>query len=301
MRGYTGVGLEDSSWRGRSSDRNAAYADLLFDSGLRRSEGAALLCIELPKVESGRRYQWGRLASATSKSRRPRAFNMRSETLNSIQTYMDSTRAGIVRRAQELGTYEADEDRRVVEFVKENSRGTFVKWIGPDLVSYAAPLDRISPRVRASLYVPTDRGLEPCALWLSEDGRPMKSHSWENIFMAATARCRLLLGDSAPFATPHMLRHTFALYMLVALMSSMDSRFGLSPSDRRDFQLLYGDPWRLVQNLLGHASSETTRHIYLAPVTDLQIRIILEGELEDGAEFLSAIALLSGRVQDVDR
>jgi hypothetical protein len=35
LRGYTAEGRPDRSWRGRHDDRNAAYADLLFSSGLR--------------------------------------------------------------------------------------------------------------------------------------------------------------------------------------------------------------------------------------------------------------------------
>jgi len=34
----------------------------------------------------------------------------------------------------------------------------------------------------------------------------------------------------------------------------MDVRYGLSPEERRDFRLLYGDPWFMVSVLLGHAS-----------------------------------------------
>lgn len=63
--------------------------------------------------------------------------------------------------------------------------------------------------------------------------------------------------------------------MLVVLHHVMDVKLGLSPEERRDFRLLYGDPWRMVQDLLGHAQLETTRDIYLAPVADLQLRALL--------------------------
>ncbi|MFF8233999.1 hypothetical protein [Streptomyces caelestis] len=62
-----------------------------------------------------------------------------------------------------------------------------------------------------------------------------------------------------------MARHSFALVMLVVLSHVMDRRMGLTPEERRDFRLLYGDPWRMVQDLLGHAQLETTKHIYLNP------------------------------------
>jgi integrase len=62
----------------------------------------------------------------------------------------------------------------------------------------------------------------------------------------------------APYATPHSARHSFALYMLVVLNVLMDQKYGLTAEERRDFRQLYGDPWFLVQQLLGHASRETT-------------------------------------------
>ena len=44
LRGYGADGLPDSGWRGRNDDRNAAFAGLLFESGLRlwRVAGDAL-------------------------------------------------------------------------------------------------------------------------------------------------------------------------------------------------------------------------------------------------------------------
>ncbi len=48
-----------------------------------------------------------------------------------------------------------------------------------------------------------------------------------------------------------------------------------SGRDRRDFALLFGDPWWLVKTLLGHADVETTKRHYLAPVAHLQLESIL--------------------------
>ena len=105
---------------------------------------------------------------------------------------------------------------------------------------------------------------------------------------------------SPPFATPHMCRHSFALHMLVALHHAMDQRFGLTAEERRDYRLLYGDPWRMVKDLLGHASEQTTRDIYLAPVSDLQVRSLLTEDDDPGvAELLTRIAAASDRVQDI--
>lgn len=136
-------------------------------------------------------------------------------------------------------------------------------------------------------------------LWLSEDGLPFQSHSWERVFAAANDRCARVLGDGAPYCTPHMARHSFALTMLIAMRHALDTRFELDPQQRRDYELLYGNPYRMVKDLLGHKSEETTREVYLDPVRDVHIQSLLEGNLGEGAEFLQALAAASGRVQDV--
>src|SRR6266511_2827722 len=47
LRGYRADGLLDDAWRGRNEGRDAAFADLLLSSGLRRREAATLLLAEL--------------------------------------------------------------------------------------------------------------------------------------------------------------------------------------------------------------------------------------------------------------
>jgi integrase len=94
-----------------------------------------------------------------------------------------------------------------------------------------------------------------------------------------------------------MLRHSFALYMLVALHHAMDRRFGLTPEERRDFRQVYGDPWALVRDLLGHRSEATTRLIYLEPLSGLRIRSMLDDDA-DLETLLSRVAASSRLVID---
>jgi hypothetical protein len=56
LRGYTGDGVPEPGWRGRNDGRNAAFADLLFDSGLRLREGGCLLTVEVPVPMTGQVY-----------------------------------------------------------------------------------------------------------------------------------------------------------------------------------------------------------------------------------------------------
>lgn len=80
------------------------------------------------------------------------------------------------------------------------------------------------------------------------------------MFDAANARVAAVLasGDdnggakrTAVAISPHMLRHSFA--MLVALHHALDRRFGRTPEERKHLRQVYGDPWVLVRDLLGHA------------------------------------------------
>ncbi|MGW1617341.1 hypothetical protein ACWCQZ_50255 [Streptomyces sp. NPDC002285] len=129
-----------------------------------------------------------------------------------------------------------------------------VHWQGPGGRGERA-LDLLTWQERATLFVEGPEGPEPMWLWLSERGLPFYPHSWNGVFHTANQRCRQVLTPPgrrdphrvyAPYATPHAGRHSFALFMLVVLNHVMDRRYGLSPEERRDFRLLYGDPWFMV-------------------------------------------------------
>jgi len=193
-----------------------------------------------------------------------------------------------------------------------------VRWRGLDGSSGERPLSELTARERMLLFTEGPRGLEPLWLWLNEQGLPFGVHSWEGVFRAANERCeRVLTPPSrvgfdphqvfAPYATPHSARHSFALYMLVVLNELMDQKYGLTAEERRDFRQLYGDPWFMVQQLLGHASRDTTVDRYLAPVADLNLRSMLAGAPEPIAApmpeldaVFARVARESEGIQDVD-
>lgn len=99
-----------------------------------------------------------------------------------------------------------------------------------------------------------------------------------------------------------------ALYVLIVLNRLMEARYGLSAAGRRDFALLFGDPWFLVKTLLGHADVETTKRHYLVPVTHLYLESILAAAEADGpgreAEDLDGVFARLARetagIQDID-
>lgn len=286
LRGHGVDGVPAPGWAGRLEDRNVALTGLLTSSGLRRSEGGSLLTFEVPARSGvGGRYRRGRVAAEVTRSKKTRTYYVASEAVGDIETYVESSREWVIRRAQRAGRYEELPELRLVHEIAGGPRPV-VHWRGSDGVAGRRALDRLSVWERQLLFTEGAHGLEPLWLWLNERGLPFQPHSWEGVFRTANQRCARVLAPSepnrwdphrvfAPYATPHSARHSFALYMLVVLNCLMDQRYGLTPEERRDFRLLYGDPWFMVQNLLGHASRETTIERYLAPVADLQLRALL--------------------------
>ncbi|RSN54018.1 integrase [Streptomyces sp. WAC 04229] len=314
LRRHSPEGGPESGRAGRLEARNTAFAELLFSSGLRLTEGASLLTFEMPRPAlGGDRFYPGRLARAVTKSKRARTFYVAGQVVGSVAGYVESSRAAVVRRAQQASRYEKLMLRRVVTAVT-GRRQRVLHWRDAQGRQGRTALAEAGVAERMRLYREGAQGLEPLWLWLNEAGLPLRPASWENVFRSASERCaRELAGQLAepPFCTPHMCRHSFALHMLVVLHHLMDRRMGLSVQERRDFQLLYGDVWRMVQDLLGHAQVETTRDIYLAPVADLRLRSLLAdpAPLAKGAaapsvqwvsELLARIARESEGVQDVD-
>ena len=313
LRGHTRVGAAAPQWASRAELRNTSFVQLLLSSGLRRQEGASLLTFEVPsqQLRSGR-YLHGRVAGAVTRSKRDRTFYAGVDAVGQVEAYIESERAWAVQRAQEQGRY----DRLpLVRRVTNVSRGRdpVVRWQEPDGLEGRQRLGGLGWRERQWLFVEGPEGLEPAWLWLTEQGTPMAPEQWNGVFREANVRCEkaLLTADErqlgrgfrtaevrgkTPYATPHACRHSFALYMLMVLNQLMEARFGLSVAERRDFALLFGDPWFLVKTLLGHSDVETTKRHYLSPVTHLQLESILAA-VDDSVE---GAGCPPGRVEGLD-
>jgi integrase len=119
------------------------------------------------------------------------------------------------------------------------------------------------------------------------------------VFSLASDRCA---NQGVPIRChPHMLRHSFALRMLLTLIHVFDRRLGLSEAERLEYRHLFGDPWVLVQTMLGHASVSTTRSYYLEPVQGLQVDMFLNADNDDDSieQLITRVARNSPRIQDV--
>lgn len=93
---------------------------------------------------------------------------------------------------------------------------------------------------------------EPDNLWLTERGTPMSAARWEEIFAGASKLCGI-------HCTPHMLRHTYAIYTLSALIEKTIcsiNEFRLKGADQ--YSKLIHNPLRRLADLLGHSHVSTT-------------------------------------------
>lgn len=297
LGGYCGDGRRDATWRGRNDGRNLAFTEVLWSSGLRLREAGTLVLGEIPSAEVQVRYAKARIGQAVAKGR-GREFWISTAALKHIDNYAISTRAAAVHRAQSEGRYDALTDIKIVDTVDHHRR---VHFTNRDGTKGTVPLDSLDARDRLNFYTATDRGLEPWMVWLSEAGLPLPYRTWEAIFSTANKRCQTLGVDI--HCHPHMLRHSFALRMLVTLIYAHERKMGITPAERREYRHIFGDPWVLVQTLLGHATLETTRNCYLEPVSGLQVDLFLNDDVAEDAsisDFITHIATSAPGIVDTE-
>ena len=297
LGGYTPDGLRDQRWRGRTSGRNVAFSELLWSSGLRLTEAATLLAFELPDWLGNERFIRGRIGEAVAKGGSRRDFWVAAHALDRVTSYMEVDRRLSIKRAQHEGRYnELDQillfqqltTNRILHLI--DSRGQKVH----------IPLDQLTGEMRSRLFLESEGQIEPLSLWLSERGMPLPVQTWETVFATANKRCHK--HGMKLYCYPHMLRHSFALKMLVTLMHVFERRMNITADERREYRMIFGDPWSLVQTLLGHRSSEVTREIYLEPVNGIQIDLFLNDSFDDRVsvdDLLSKISSDSGLVADL--
>ncbi|MQS36814.1 integrase, partial [Streptomyces katsurahamanus] len=267
----------------------------------------------------------GRIAGAVTRSKNSRVFYASVDAVGQVEAYIESERAWAVGRAQATGRYERLPQMRLVTRVTSGLKPK-IEWVDRDGVVGERELSRLGWRERQWLFLEGLEGPEPAYLWLTEQGLPMAPERWNGVFRAANLRCEQVLlterersvtrdlrlaevQGKSPYATPHSARHSAALYLLIVLNRLMETRYGLTKKERRDFALLFGDPWWLVKTVLGHTDVETTKRHYLAPVAHLQLESILAiadipddqaEDIEDLDGVFARLARETAGIQDID-
>jgi hypothetical protein len=307
LRGYGFDGLRGQGWRGGCEDRDVAFVDGLYGTGLRLREWASVLDVELPPA-GGERFPKAWLSAACIKGgRQGRFYRIPRTVLASVAAYTDpveGSRAEAVRRAQLAGRYDQLPVRIVTGY---NPRSRVLHVTGQGGPS-ALSVDVIGPDERRLLFRRTPQGLEPLAVWLAPAGLPKKAYGWEDSFQAANARVAAAwvraggkAGECPLWARPHMARHSFALKWFSVLSVAWEQRIsGFSSEEMKDLRDQFGDIWYQLATLLGHRDPMTTRNVYLEPFTALEVDYLmslLDGEERQAVDMLvAAVGAGTGRV-----
>ena len=280
LRGYDALrdgtgrivaGLPNVAARSRNTARNVAFTDYVVTTGLRLDEVGKLLVFE-PATSLEEEV------AILGKGRVRRHYRVMNELgLASLHQYTVGERADAIRRAQAAGRYERVKGRLDVVEILQGRSGQRIRLTDGRVLS----VETMTARVRASLYLVRGQCLEPAWLWLKEDGSPLQAASWDKVFDTANDRvtaARALLGSVSATVkvTPHSLRFTFAIFVLLAGIRAIDDHLGYD--DASPFIVMnYAQAFDEVRDLLGHSSVETTKRVYLEPVKGLRRSSLLRG------------------------
>lgn len=172
LRGRTADGSPDPEWAGRLEDRNTAFVELVLSSGLRRQEAGSLLTFEVPAARLvGARYCRGRIAGAVTRSKASHTFYASAASVRDIESYVESSRAGAVRKAQRKGRYDRLVATRLVNEITGGPR-LRVRWIDREGRRFEQGLEALGWRERMLLFTEGADGPEPLWLWLNEASLP---------------------------------------------------------------------------------------------------------------------------------
>lgn len=261
LGGRRAGGVEDPSWRGRNGNRNVLFAEFLVTTGVRLEESAALLLAELPPLPRSKEQRTVALplARAITKGNKTRTVYPPVRVRRAVAQYIDIERALAVSRGRADGRYD---DRRYLVAENVDDRAAVIDGRRVSL-SLLRPDERLRLLVKGH-----DGNLEPAALWLTEQGQPVAADTWRSAFQRASDRCQ---GFGLPVeASPHTLRHTFAVHMLARLIQVQIGDLSGRPDARRAaYRHIAFDPLRKLQALLGHAHVSTT-FIYLDSLAEAQ-------------------------------
>lgn len=289
-------GQVDIKSRKRNSARDWAFADLLWSSGLRVSEAAHLLTFELPTGVDEDLPVIGK----GSVFRRARVFS--ADALLQIRSYIDGERRRALIRASRTGSLDLPVGGvELVDVQGAGPHGHRISIRDPHQQGvFTLDAVQLTQQQRLNLYQRSQEddsdlggGWIPVALWLNESGKPLKN-VWSTMFDQANDRVsarRTALGITSALVnvTPHSLRFSFALMVLLANIRAIDKSLGLEFGS--PFQIgRYTEAFDHVRDLLGHSSTQTTIDRYLEPAKGIRRSRVFEGSIEDMWSEVAAVS-----------
>jgi site-specific recombinase XerD len=288
LRGHLLDGSADAGWRGQNGERDALFAEFLTATGLRLEEASSLLAADLPRHDDpmlgDARSCPVTLAPAICKGGKGREIRVPRRLLRRIDDYMAIERPNAVARWRARRGWEGTRDP--IHVLEVHGRNVTIDVGGVRPTRRRLDVMRPAERARLVILGPDGKPVEPAALWLADNGAPMRPATWEAAFLRADARCRARGLDL--HVTPHMLRHTFAVHMLSLLIQA---QIGAAMTGREQHGAAYrrviGDPLQKLQRLLGH-SSITSTYIYLDSLEES--RALVDAAAARWAEDLEAAA-----------
>ena len=273
MLGLRPDGTPCQHFGGRNGARNAAFADLLWGSGVRVQEASHLLVFELPELPVGSPvFVDFPLPPSICKGRVGRTAWLPLGVLRRLHRYVTFERGVIAARSR---WYPRDPIMVTDVGVKGGRvEGKRVRW------------GQLGPADRRRLVM--EDGGSPL-LMLTSRGSPMTD--WEEVFTAARVRCASFDSSFPANVHPHMLRHSFAVHALAWLQREA-ARIAIKNLKAGDTGILAQyqktlDPLIALRDLLGHSSVSTTQ-VYLQLKDASRLWVTLEMDAcgdEFGDEF----------------
>jgi integrase len=273
-------------WRGRHGERNAVFADLLVQTGMRLGEAASLLVPEVPPLHGAKVLGDIHLSPAATKREKSRTVYLPLRNLRELHRYLEIERDELVQRMLSGGGYPLADDHLAVVRTGRHS----LKLYGERGTRAYNEIDT-EERRRLVQVNQAGEAAGPLWLWLGEDGSPLQPSTWQSAFQRANQRCAKF---GIPLEVhPHTLRHTYAVHMLGLLLRQTIRALGQREDrrlpERELRRLLIGNPMRKLQLLLGHRR-ESTVYLYLDVLDDAQE--IVHAALAEWDAQVEALALV---------
>ncbi|MGW6871323.1 site-specific integrase [Streptomyces xanthophaeus] len=238
-------------FRGRELARNGAVGGLVTATGLRAQEFTYLLTYELPRLPARRTPVpvWFPLAEAITKGQKARATWSSYSALADVHQYVDLDRAAAV-------------EGRPYRVPSKLGRPLMIEapdWEGARINGHRIAWRQLSPRERLRLVAPD--GTSPLVS-VQSTGVPFTD--WDTVFRRTAQRIRERFEPRfPPKMSAHVLRHTFAMQTLEALVKGYYQRAAalITDTDGDAALALYltkTEPLMILRDLLGHSSVVTT-------------------------------------------